>query len=136
MNTSLRPLPRRATLGRGRVLLSRALPALLLVLLVAATGCKTGGVTAETYCYQVTGAVVHTVDTGMSIAGDLYRSGRLTEAQKGKLIAAHDVYRPAAQAAVAGCKAVGSQDDADKMVRQIKQAADKILESLVAAGVL
>jgi hypothetical protein len=119
------------------VLLSRALPAfLLLSSLLVAAGCKTGGVTAETYCYQVTGAVVHTVDTGMTVAGDLYRTGRLTEAQKGRLVAAHDIYRPAAQAAVAGCKAVGSQQDADKMVKQIKKAADKILESLVAAGVL
>lgn len=103
-------------------------------LLLAASGCKS--VPAETYCYQVTGATIHAVDTGMSVAGDLYRAGKLSDAQKARLVAAHDIYRPAAQAAVAGCKAVGSQDDADEMVKRIKEAADKLLEALVKAGVI
>jgi hypothetical protein len=102
------------------------------VLLLA--GCT--GVKPAVYCYQVTGATVHAVDTGMTVAGDLYREGKLSETQKGKLVAAHNVYRPAAQAAVAGCKAVSSQGDADALIRNLKTAADKLIETLVAAGVL
>ena len=121
-------------IGR-RVPLSRALPVFFVSLaLLVAVGCS--GIPAPTVCYQVTGATVHAVDTGMSVAGDLYRDGKLSEAQKAKLVAAHDVYRPTAQAAVAGCKAVQSQGDVDKLVAQLKVAADKILEALVAAGVL
>lgn len=134
MSPSLRVLtPTRSRVpGRGRVLLSRALPVLLLL---AAVGCKTG-IPAETYCYQMTGTAVHVVDTGMSIAGDLYRQGKLTEAQKAKLVAAHDVYRPAAKTAVAACKAVSSQADADKVFFQLQKAADALLETLVACGVI
>jgi hypothetical protein len=115
-----------------RALLTRALPVLFALLVTV--GCS--GIPAPTVCYQVTGATVHAVDTGMSVAGDLYRDGKLSEAQKGKLVAAHDVYRPAAQAAVAGCKAVQAQGDIDRIVAELKIAADKILEALVSAGVL
>ena len=123
--------PTRCLRSRGGVLLSRALPALLLVF---AVGCS--GVPAPTVCYQVTGATVHAVDTGMRVAGNLYRDGKLSEDAKAKLIAAHDVYRPAAQAAVAGCKVVQNQGDIDKVVANLKTASDKLLEALVAAGVL
>ena len=116
----------------GRASLTRALPVLFALLVTV--GCS--GIPAPTVCYQVTGATVHAVDTGMSVAGDLYRDGKLSEAQKGKLVAAHDVYRPAAQAAVAGCKAVQAQGDIDRIVAELKIAADKILEALVSAGVL
>ena len=118
-------------IGR-RVTLSRALPVFFALLL--AVGCKS--VPATTYCYQVSAGIVHTVDTGMTVAGDLYAEGKLSESQKAKLVAAHDVYRPAAQTVVAGCKAVGSQGDADKLVAQLKVAADKLIETLVAAGVI
>ena len=94
------------------------------------------GVPAPTVCYQVTAATVHGVDKGMTVAGELYKAGHLSEAAKEKLIAAHDVYRPAAQAAVAGCKAVQSQGDVDKIVAQLRTAADKVTEALVAAGVI
>lgn len=124
--------PARSRTGRLGVPLSRALPALFLVLALGACS----GVTAPTYCYQVSAGIVHTVDTGMTVAGDLYREGKISEAQKGKLVAAHDVYRPAAQTVVAGCKAVDSQGDADKLVAQLKIAADKLIETLVAAGVI
>ena len=110
----------------------RALP--VLFALLVAVGCS--GVPPATYCYQVSAGIVHTVDTGMTVAGDLYAEGKLSESQKAKLVAAHDVYRPAAQTVVAGCKAVGSQDDADKLVAQLKIAADKLIETLVAAGVI
>ena len=113
----------------------RALPVFFLAIaLLVAAGCS--GIPAPTVCYQVTGATVHAVDTGMSVAGDLYRDGKLTDAQKGKLVAAHDVYRPAAQAAVAGCKVVQNQGDIDRVISELKIAADKLLEALVAAGVI
>ena len=70
------------------------------------------------------------------VPADLYAEGKLSETQKGKLVTAHDVYRPAAQTVVAGCKAVGSQGDADKLVAQLKIAADKLIETLVTAGVI
>ena len=103
----------------------------LAVLLVGCTGVK-----PQVYCYQVSAATIHAVDTGMSVAGDLYAEGKLSEQAKAKLVAAHNVYRPAAQSVVAGCKAVGSQGDADKLVANLKTAADKLIEALVAAGVL
>jgi len=109
----------------------RALP--VFFALIVAVGCK--GVAPQTVCYIGTSAVVHSVDTGMSVAGDLYRAGRLSDAQKVKLVAAHDIYRPAAQAVVAGCKAVETQGDAEKQIRLINEAADKVIEALVRAGV-
>lgn len=120
-------------IGR-RVSLSRALPAFFVSLaLLVAVGCK--GVPAQTVCYIGTAAVVHSVDTGMGVAGDLYRAGRVSEAAKAKLVAAHDVYRPSAQAIVAGCKAVETQGDAEKQIKLINEAADKVIEALVRAGV-
>ena len=117
------------------VLLSRGVSALFLsLMLVVAAGCSY--VPAPTYCYQVSAGIVHTVDTGMTVAGDLYRDGKISEVQKNKLVAAHNIYRPAAQTIVAGCKAVDSQGDADKLVANLKIASDKLIETLVAAGVI
>lgn len=106
----------------------------LLVLLLGLAGCS--GVPAPTYCYQATAGTIHAVDLGMRVAGDLYASGKLTEEQKTQLVSVHDVYRPAAKAAVDGCKAVQSQGDADKQIELLRSAADRILEALVAAGVI
>jgi len=131
-NDHRRAIPRRSPHFSGHgVLLSRAVLALCLLTLVGCTG-----VPAPTYCYQVSAGIVHTVDTGMTVAGDLYREGKISEAQKAKLVAAHNVYRPAAQTVVAGCKAVDSQGDADKLVANLKTASDKLIETLVAAGVI
>lgn len=123
----------RSLLHRGRgVPLPRV--ALALFLALAAVGCQ--GVAPQTVCYIGTSAVVHSVDTGMSVAGDLYRAGRLSDVQKAKLVAAHDVYRPSAQAVVAGCKAVDTQGDAEKQIALINEAADRVIEALVKAGVI
>lgn len=113
---------------------SRSFAVLAIFLVLALTGCN--GVPAPVYCYQIAATTVHTVDVGMTVAGDLYQKGHLTETQKAKLVAAHDVYRPAAQSAVAACKAVGAQGDADKVVKNLRVAADKMIETLVTAGVL
>lgn len=107
-----------------------------IVFLVALALAACTGVPPQTVCYIGTSAVVHTVDTGMSVAGDLYRAGKVTDAQKARLVAAHDVYRPAAQAVVAGCKAVNTQGDAEKQIKLINEAADKVIEALVKAGVM
>ena len=131
MNNSRRSVSRRVSfLRRGGVSL-RAVPALLL--LVSLAGCT--GVKPSVYCYTGASGVIHSVDFGMQVAGDLYRAGKISEDQKAKLVAAHNVYRPAAQAVVAGCKAVDSQGDADKQIAQIRLAADKVIEALVRAGV-
>lgn len=111
-----------------------SLPALAVFsLAILLVGC---GVKAPVYCYQVASATIHGVDTGMKVAGDLYREGLISEKSKASLVAAHDVYRPAAQAAVAGCKVVGSQGEADVVVKQLQVAADRLYVALVAAGVL
>ena len=106
----------------------------LLVALLALTGCT--GVKPSVYCYQISAATVHGVDTGMKVAGDLYREGLISEKSKATLVAAHDVYRPAAQTAVAACKVVSSQGDADVIVAQLQIAADRLYATLIAAGVL
>jgi hypothetical protein len=112
----------------------RVAAATAIFLVLALVGCS--GIPAPTVCYQITAATVHGVDTGMNVAGDLYRAGKLSEDAKAKLVAAHNVYRPTAQAAVAGCKVVQNQGDIDKVVANLKTASDKLLEALVAAGVL
>ena len=126
---STRPLPRRVSSG-GRL----GVGALAVLLALVVVGCT--GVQPPVYCYQVAAATIHGVDTGMSVAGDLYREGVLSEGAKAQLVAAHNVYRPAAQSAVAACKVVGSQGDADKILVQLQVAADRLYTALVAAGVL
>lgn len=116
---------------------SVALPAAVLAILAAcalipAAGC---GVSPATYCYTAASATVHAVDTGMSVAGDLYRQGKLSESAKGRLVAAHDVYRPAAKAVVDGCRVVANQDDADAQIRAMEAAGAHVIEALTAAGV-
>lgn len=133
MNQIPSPSPEGCLRSRGGAFaFFRAVPALLLVLSLAACS----GVPAPTACYQITAATVHSVDKGMTVAGELYKAGHLSDEAKQKLIAAHDVYRPAAQAAVAGCKAVQAQGDIDAVVARMKEAADKLIEALVAAGVV
>lgn len=107
----------------------------LLALVLILTAC---GVPASTYCYTATAATVKAIDVGMSVAGDLYAAGHLSEAAKGKLIAAHDVYRPVAKVAVDGCRAVGDGDQAtaDKLIADIQNASVHVIEALVAAGVI
>ena len=131
MNSLRVPSPTRCLRSRGGAAFI-AVPALLLVLL--AVGCS--GVPAPTYCYTATAGTVRAVDTGMQVAGDLYKAGELTEAQKVQIIKVHDVYRPLAKAAVDGCKVVQNQGDADAQIDSIRKAADHVIEALVAAGVL
>lgn len=129
MNTSIRahgvapPPPSRRVAAVGAVLFALSL-----------VGCQ--GVPPQTVCYIGTSAVVHSVDVGMGVAGDLYRAGKVSESAKARLVAAHDVYRPAAQAAVAGCKAVNTQGDAERQIALINEAADKVIEALVKSGVI
>ena len=104
----------------------------VLSLVVMSLGC----ITAQQYCYVATAGTVRAVDLGMSVAGDLYREGKVTEAQKVKLVAAHDVYRPIAKAAVDGCQAVNKQGEADVQIDLIRKAADHVIEALVVSGVL
>ena len=114
----------------------RRSPATLAVLSLVVMIAACAGVPAQTVCYIGTSAVVHGVDKGMSVAGDLYRAGKVSEPSKARLVAAHDVYRPAAQAVVAGCKAVNTQGDAEKQIALINEAADKVIEALVKSGVI
>lgn len=123
---STRALPRRAFLGRG----GHLAVALAAVLLLA--GCA--GVTPSQYCYRVSAATVHAVDLSMNVAGDLYRAGKITDAQKGKLVSAHDAYRPIADGVVTACEAVKTVADAEAQAKKIQAEGDKVLSALVAAG--
>lgn len=108
-----------------------------LALLLAATLCLVGcaGVTPQQYCYTVSAATVHSVDLGMSVAGDLYRAGKVTEEQKTKVVKVYDVYQPIATAVVTACKTVTTQADADAQVKKIQAEGDRVLTALVGAGV-
>lgn len=126
----------RETIARSDASLGWAIAWALAITLaaLALTGC---GVSARTYCYTATAATVTAVDTGMSVAGDLYRAGKLTESQKATLIASHTVYRPIAKAAVDACRAISREavEDADKQIKAIQAAGAHVIEALVAAGV-
>ena len=112
------------------------LVALLGVVLVALTGCGTAqAVKAETYCFKAADATVRAVDLGMEVTGDLYRRGKVPEETVEKIAKVHDVYRPVAKTTVTGCKAVGTKGDADRVLAVLQEAADRILEVLVAVGV-
>jgi hypothetical protein len=109
------------------------LPALaVLSLVVTLAACA--GVTPQQYCYMVSAATVHSVDLGMNVAGDLYRAGKITDAQKAKITAPYDKYQPIAVAVVTACKAVDTQAAADVETKKIQGEADKVLTALVAAG--
>ncbi len=107
--------------------------ALLLTVVLCLFGCT--GVTPQQYCYVVSATAVHSVDLGMNVAGDLYRAGKLNDAQKAKITAPYDKYQPIAVAVVTACKAVNSQAAADAEVKKIQAEADKVLTALVGAGV-
>lgn len=109
-------------------------PAFLVALLaLSLAGC---GVPASRYCYLVSDGVVRSVDLGMQVAGDLYRSGHLSEAAKAKLIASHDTYRPIASAVVAGCKVLDDSEveKADELITKMNAAANPLLADLKVIG--
>ncbi len=113
----------------------RTLPTLAVFSVLLLVGCS--GVPASTYCYTAASATVHAVDTGMKVAGDLYREERIGDPVKAKLVAAHDVYRPVASGVVEGCRALkaGEQKQADEMIKRIQLAGAHVIEALTAAGV-
>jgi hypothetical protein len=106
-------------------------PAFLVALLaLAAMGC----VPVKDYCRTAVSATVRAVDVSMKVAGDLHTAGRITDDTAWQLVAAHDVYRPIAKAAKAGCDTVGSHEDADKELARLQAAADDLLRQAVEAG--
>ncbi len=106
--------------------------ATLVALALCLVGCA--GVTPKQYCYTASATVVHSVDLGMNVAGDLYRLGKITDAQKATVVKAYDVYQPVAVAVVTACKAVGTVEDAEAQVKKIQSESDKVLTALVGAG--
>lgn len=114
-----------------------ALAPVVVIVAVASLFLSGCGVPASTYCYVASSATVHAVDTGMSVAGDLYKQGKVSEAAKVKLVAAHDIYRPAAKAVVDGCQAIARDDKAgaDVLIGKMQAAGQHVVELLVAVGV-
>lgn len=104
------------------------------LLALALVGC---GAPASRYCFLVSDGVVRSVDLGMQVAGDLYKSGHLSEAVKAKLIASHDTYRPIASAVVAGCKVLDDSEvkKADELISKMNAAAGPLLADLKGIGV-
>jgi hypothetical protein len=93
-----------------------------------------GCVPVKDYCRTAVSATVRAVDVSMKVAGDLHTAGKLTDETAWKLVAAHDVYRPIAKAAKAGCDTVGSHEDADRELAKLQAAADAVLTRVVEAG--
>lgn len=60
---------------------------------------------APVQAWKTLDGIAVSVDTAMRAANDMYQANRLSEAQKNEIIAAHDIYRPIAQAAHAAVKA-------------------------------
>jgi hypothetical protein len=114
----------------------RGVIAPIVVLLTVASLFSACGVPASTYCYVASSATVKAVDIGMGVAGDLYKQGKVSEAAKVKLVAAHDVYRPVAKTVVDGCRALGDneQGKADEAIAKMQAAGAHVIELLVAVG--
>lgn len=92
---------------------------------VAGIGCSSAS--SEAQCFATISTVAHSVDLGMRVAGDLYRSGKITEVQKNKAIALYDKYQHAGIVIAIGCRGIGDQASADKLSEDARQAALELL---------
>lgn len=98
---------------------------------------------APVQAWKTLNGIAVAVDTAMRAAGDLYRAGKITEAQKGEIIKAHEVYRPLAQLAHAAVKtwavqqpdAMETPADVSKAISEMRGAADNLLATARKNGV-
>lgn len=80
--------------------------------------------------YKTLDATAVSVDTAMKVAGDLYRAGKITDAQKAQILTAYDTYQRAAKTAYgavkAGHDAKGGQPS-DQVMADVRIAADGLV---------
>ena len=115
------------------------IPAVLVV--VALTACAPAP--APVQAWKTLDGIAVAVDTAMKASGDLYRAGKITEAQKAEIVKAYDVYRPLAQVAHAAIKTWAIQDpnavetprDVSKAISDLRAAADGVLAAAKRSGV-
>ena len=105
----------------------------LLSFLILVPGCKS--LPLETQCFNTVKAAAVTVDTGMNVAGDLYRAGTISEAQKTSLIALHDQkVMPVIEGAGFACKGIQDRAAFDKLIADVSGAAADITKAIAAFG--
>lgn len=70
------------------------------------------------------------VDTAMKVAGDLYRAGKITDAQKAQILTAYDTYQRAAKTAYGAVKAwhdAKAGQPSDQVMADVRIAADGLV---------
>lgn len=80
----------------------------VLALVAALASCSPAPAPAQ--AWKTLDGIAISVDTAMRAANDMYQAGRLNDAQKNEIIAAHDLYRPIARAAHAAIRAWAAVD--------------------------
>ena len=105
---------------------------LAIVALVCMVACAPAP--APVQAWKTLDGIAVSVDRAMQASADLYRAGRINDAQKGSIIAAHDIYRPIAQAAHAAVKVWLAADPEAKTTPD--DIAQKLADTQAAAGYL
>lgn len=80
--------------------------------------------------YKVLDATATTVDTSMKVAGDLYRAGKITDAQKAQILVAYETYQRAAKTAYGAVKAWNDAKagaPSDQVMADVRTAADGLV---------
>lgn len=103
---------------------SRAIP--LLVLVAFLTACVSA--TPSVQCFKSVQGVAQTVDAAMNVAGDLYRQGKITDAQKAQILDVYGKYQKAAHLAIDGCQIVQDQGSADRLAADVGVAAADVVK--------
>lgn len=104
----------------------RPLAALLAVLLTVVSCAPAPPPVQAAKALQTTAV---SVDTAMKVAGDLYRSGVISDPQKAQVLAAYSKYQQAARLAYAGIKVWNDTADGRPVdLKDVTTAANAILE--------
>lgn len=89
----------------------------------------------QTTCFGVVDGVSRAVDIGMTVSGDLYRAGKVSEAKKVQLVAIFDTkYKPSITAAGYACKAVQDKSQLDKLLLDLQLGVKSLMEAIAAFG--
>ena len=69
-----------------------------------------------------------TVDTAMSVAGDLYKNGQITADQRDEILKGYSRYQSLMTVAVLSLDAVKNQADIPRFTEKVNQAAKELLD--------
>ena len=113
----------------------QTLPTIVVILAMVSVACS--GVPPSRVAYNSISDATVGIQSAVGVFSDLYKQGKVSEAAKVKLVAAHDIYRPAAKAVVDGCQAIAVDDKAgaDVLIAKMQDAGQHVVELLVAVGV-